>query len=692
VTPDPAAPVLVPADTAEDAYENAPCGYVSTAPDGLVTKVNRTFLALTGYRREDLVGLRRLRDLLTPGGRVYYETHLAPLLQMQGAVREIAVDVVCADGRRLPMLLNAVLDRDVLGAPRAVRAVLVDATDRRSYERELLRRRREAEVTTARMRALQGLTAALAAPLDPPQIAEVVAAELTAHLDATGAGLALVDPDTGRLVPVGPTPGRTGSRVADAVRAAVPLYSDAPGTGRAAAFPLTVGDRIVGALWLEFPPGPEFDADGREVLLTVARQCAQALERARLLAEAAEAARRSARLADVSRSLDEVRSLSARGRRLVDNLVPDLADRAVVELSAGADVVRLAGAPVAAVVEGAVADRTGTPPVVAPARPVTAALTTGEPQLVTEVGPAGTDLPLRGEPVRSYVVLPLRTRGRVLGALTLASTTERRYRQRDLPFLTDLAYRAALALENVWVFEQERDVAHTLQHSMLAGEPPADPRFDVTTFYRSAVENLEVGGDWYDTFGVSPGVLGVVVGDVVGRGVLAASAMGQLRSAIRALAGTGIGPAAVLRQLDTYVELVEAAAMATVVYGEIDLATGQMRYAAAGHLPPLLVHSGAEPELLWDGRSAPLGVAAGLPPRTEAEVALAPGARLLLYTDGLVERRRQTIVTGLQRLADEAGARRGQELPVMVQGLTEAMMADADRPDDVCLLALAYRG
>ena len=132
-------------ESAEDLYENAPCGYVSALPDGTIFRVNQTFLAWTGHRREDLVGRKRFQDLLTAGGRIFHETHYAPLLRLQGTVREIAVDIVCADGRRLPALINSVLTRDEDGTPRLVRTTVFNATDRKEYERELLRERRKAE-------------------------------------------------------------------------------------------------------------------------------------------------------------------------------------------------------------------------------------------------------------------------------------------------------------------------------------------------------------------------------------------------------------------------------------------------------------------------------------------------------------------------------------------------------------------
>jgi PAS domain S-box-containing protein len=132
-------------ESAEDLYEHAPVGYLSFAPDGTIVKVNRTLLDWISLERERALGGMRLHDLLAPGSRIYYETHLAPLLQMQDEVREIAAELLRADGTRLPVLLNAVLVRDGSGAAHVVRATFFDASDRRRYERELLRARADAE-------------------------------------------------------------------------------------------------------------------------------------------------------------------------------------------------------------------------------------------------------------------------------------------------------------------------------------------------------------------------------------------------------------------------------------------------------------------------------------------------------------------------------------------------------------------
>jgi PAS domain S-box-containing protein len=132
-------------ETAEDLYEHAPCGYISTLPDGTIVKINQTLVEWTQHSRDALLSGTKFQSLLATGSRIYYETHYAPLLQMQGFVSEIAFDIVCADGRHLPVLANSRLRRGDDGKPTFNRITLFDATDRRRYERELLLARRKAE-------------------------------------------------------------------------------------------------------------------------------------------------------------------------------------------------------------------------------------------------------------------------------------------------------------------------------------------------------------------------------------------------------------------------------------------------------------------------------------------------------------------------------------------------------------------
>ncbi len=172
-------------DDAEELYERAPCGYLSTTADGLIVKVNQTFLTWTGYTRADLVGQRRFVDLLSGGGRIYHETHYAPMLLTQGTVREIALDIVRADQTRLSALVNAVLERDAHGAPAVVRTAVFDATDRREYERELLRAKRRAEESE---HAAMVLARTLQQSLIPPDVPTIPGLELAAAYRPAGSG------------------------------------------------------------------------------------------------------------------------------------------------------------------------------------------------------------------------------------------------------------------------------------------------------------------------------------------------------------------------------------------------------------------------------------------------------------------------------------------------------------------------
>jgi len=151
----------------EDLYENAPCGFLSTFPDGRIARVNATLLSWLGYTRAELVGRRYFSDLLTAGGRLYHETHFAPLLAMQGEIGGVALELQAADGTRLPALVNSAVKTNATGEALLIRTTIVDARDRRAYERELLRGRREADLERER---LQLLVTTLQRTLLPPEL------------------------------------------------------------------------------------------------------------------------------------------------------------------------------------------------------------------------------------------------------------------------------------------------------------------------------------------------------------------------------------------------------------------------------------------------------------------------------------------------------------------------------------------
>ena len=178
-------------DDVDELYEHAPCGYLSTTPEGLIIKVNQTFVRWTGLSRDALVGHRRFADLLTAGGRIFYETHFAPMLWMQGRVREISMDVVCVDGTLLPVLVNAVVKLDADGRPLLVRAAVFDATERRGYERELFESRQRAVESENRARLL---AETLQASLIPPDMPHVPGLEVAGAYRPAGRG-ALVGGD-----------------------------------------------------------------------------------------------------------------------------------------------------------------------------------------------------------------------------------------------------------------------------------------------------------------------------------------------------------------------------------------------------------------------------------------------------------------------------------------------------------------
>lgn len=178
--PQPAVSRIAPRPGDADAlYEHAPCGYLTATPEGLITRANQTFLDLTGYRRDELVGVRTFASLLSGGGRIYHETHYAPMLQMHGSVHEIALDIVTSDGRRLPVLVNSVADSG------AILTAVFDATARRGYERELLRARKRAEEAVARAR---GLAQVLQQTLIPPALPDVPGLDLAAAYRPAGDG------------------------------------------------------------------------------------------------------------------------------------------------------------------------------------------------------------------------------------------------------------------------------------------------------------------------------------------------------------------------------------------------------------------------------------------------------------------------------------------------------------------------
>ena len=250
----------------------------------------------------------------------------------------------------------------------------------------------------------------------------------------------------------------------------------------------------------------------------------------------------------------------------------------------------------------------------------------------------------------ALVGVPLLAEGEVTGVLVACATPPREFGGEDLTLLRLAAERVGLAIAHARVYEREHRIAETLQRSLLPDRLPSLPGLDVAARYLPAASEAEVGGDWYDVIPIAGGAVGLVMGDVAGKGLAGASMVGRLRSALRAYALEGHDGARVVEQLNRLLWTeAEESQMATMLYVIVDPAASAVRWVNAGHPAPLMVVDG-EPRFLEGAGSVPLGV---LPFPTYEEVSdrMDPGSTLLLYTDGLVERPGENIDDGMAELA-----------------------------------------
>ncbi len=274
---------------------------------------------------------------------------------------------------------------------------------------------------------------------------------------------------------------------------------------------------------------------------------------------------------------------------------------------------------------------------------------------------------LREKGIRSLLGVPLIVEGGLIGVLHVGSLTPRTFGERDLAILQVAASRAAPAIERARLFsalEHEHRVAMVLQRSLLPKRPVDVVGISVASRYLPARD--EVGGDWYDVFELPHGRIGVAIGDVVGHGIRAAALMGQLRTALHAYAIQGHGPGRTLELVDRFVHLMADEAMATAAYAVLDPETGQVRFASAGHLPPIVAGAGRA-RVIETEPAAPLG-AFPYGSSTEHELSLAGGEMLVLYTDGLIER---------------AGAPLDGSIDQLIE-----ILSDASSPESACELAI----
>jgi phosphoserine phosphatase RsbU/P len=275
--------------------------------------------------------------------------------------------------------------------------------------------------------------------------------------------------------------------------------------------------------------------------------------------------------------------------------------------------------------------------------------------------------------------VPITASGRVLGVLHVGSRTQREFGEADIDLLRLVADRAGLAAQ-ARISRLERQTTVALQRSLLPARPPDIAGFDVAARYVPGAE-VGVGGDWYDLFALPDGYVGVVIGDVAGNGLRAAVVMGRIRSALRAYALETHDPADVLTRLDRKIQLFEPDAMATAAYAVIDPTHTTLTVSLAGHLPPILLDADGTNRLLSAPADLPLGAYPNAPRRI-TDVPLPPA--LLLYTDGLIERRDRPLAQGLAEL--RAALRGGTADELCVQAT--AVLHHRPATDDVALVAV----
>jgi anti-anti-sigma factor len=628
---------------------------------------------------------------------------------------------------------------DETGAPVRMVGVCTDVTQRRVGEAERARlleaertARLEAETSAARLDTLQRVTAELSRAVALEDVVDVVLGTAVRELGGQTGSLCLLDGDDLIIAhAVGYPPEVTGHWGRFPLSADLPA-SEAVCTGRAvfiespeerdrrypvfASTPLVPDEAYAvvpladhdpsGCLVVGFAEPRGFSAQEEDFFFVLASRCGAALDRARLFEEreharaAAEVSRAAvAFLAEASAllasSLDYERTLT----QVAELAVPRLADWCGVYLTREGGSIEpvalthvdperirsvrqlLERFPIRLSDPVGIADviRTGharTYPEITDKLLATVAQNDEHFELLRAVG------------LGAGMAMPLQARGRVFGVFSLGTERGQPLNPDNVILAEELASRAGTAIDNARLFAERSYVAQTLQRSLLPGKLPKFDRLALAARYLPGATDVAAGGDWYDVLALEEHRVAIVVGDVVGQGAEAAAVMGQLRTALATALLHGDSPAVALEHLDRMAARIPGALASTAAVMILDLLTGDLCWARAGHPPPLLV----EPEgvrYLTDGAGGPLGIP-GRPPYPDGATRIEPGACLLLYTDGLIERRGQVIDEGLEHLAATAAALCSEPPTTLLDGLLARALPDTGPADDVALIAARY--
>lgn len=462
--------------------------------------------------------------------------------------------------------------------------------------------------------------------------------------------------------------------------------------------PLQVAGRSIGVVTLSFPGPRTFDTAELEFSRVLADTCAQSLDRIQALAAVADRETKLRFLADASAELARSLDYEATLKTVANLAVPWFADWCVIQVLQDGVLRPLAVAHPDDLLESRVKElQDRYPPDADVSRGAYQVLRTGVSELVPDVTDEMLVAAARDEDhlqvlrdlhFRSAMQVPLKVRDQVLGVIAwVAGEGGRRFSAEDLAFGEDLARRAAVAIDNSHLHSQVRDVAVRLQRAVLPSRVPEIPGWDIAVRYLPA-GRTEVGGDFYDVVPLNDGRIVAFVGDVMGRGVGAASAMAQMRSALRTLTAVDPDPAFVMASLDQLFEEYDLQRLVTVAYAVADPARERIHVVNAGHPPPVHLHrDGTASDISTDGT---LVFGAGGGDRTVLTRPFTVGDTLLMFSDGLVERRDESLDQGQRRVRDNVRLLLGADLTKGLGDLV-ARVRDDSRDDDVAAVALRLR-
>lgn len=670
---------------------------------------------------EALELLRGLGDGSAPSWPEELPTGLHPKasLWLQDESDWLANEPYAADLRRTS-LGTAVLPLDVAGRPagtlvawfpdgryplesarRLFETIVSQATqplDRLVLLESERRARLDAQTATLRIRTLREVADLLNVAVTPVDVAEVLVSVLQSPLAADAVEVFSLDAADGRAeLLASSTPSSDASiplesLSLDIVRTLEPTEGSGP-ERTSISFALPSGTRTPGAVRLTFDAPVTLDDESEAMIRAIAQQGGPALDRSRLYEDEALARSRTETLQRLTAAFSNALTLDDVATTFVSDTQQALAAYGVylglVDLE-GRKLSGLAwqGYP-DELVEGWLE------PALGKDDPLAATATTGVSSFYARSEDLWAEHPtfaagVAGLECERHAVLPARAGSRILGVALVSWPEPFRFDDDLRSFLESITAQCGIALDRASRYEAERSVAETLQRSMLPASVPVMEGARVAARYLPGTTALDIGGDWYDTLTLADGRLGFVVGDVVGKGLQAASTMAQLRNGLRALALDETDIAATISRLNRLLENLAETPFATVAYVTVEPATSELCIVSAGHLPPLVIAPDGSTRYLEEGRNLPLGVDPEIGYEA-SRVRVEPGSFVVLYTDGLVELADEPIDDGLRRLA-AVRPPAGHDPELLADAILDELIGDRPRRDDIALLVVHLAG